>query len=174
MRFHLIPICVMRLQEFFYLYLVRTGNMVCTRSSKQAFLAAKALRLQETLARKGLLRGHTHMFFGASKAEVRLTVRTQTWRLMNPKSVFFIRQNEDGSVIPILAGCIHNNLHRCEGCNVDVNEDIKDDVVFGRNRAWAVCRLWNLDPYVVGEDSASFVHCSLPETRRGLPLMLTA
>lgn len=141
--------------------------MVHTRSQRHKFLSAKASRLRHRLLEIGIAKWHTNVYFGCSANESRLTLCTRTWMYLNPTSIWFIRKKEGCKDIVILTGCIHG-LQKCAGCDADPNGDIKDDDVFARNRAWAVCKLWNCDPFVVGHEGADVEHCTLSEqpTRR--------
>lgn len=149
--------------------------MVTTRSHRKSWLSKKALRLHEALRRKGMVKGCENFMFGGSNTEKRLTVLTSTWKKMNPCGIFFLAKNDDGTTKVLLAGCIHSDEYRCKGCYYPDSKDIdiKDDRVFALVRSWAVCTVWNLDPYVVGDDTADFTHCSLPDKRDAPPLMLT-
>lgn len=142
--------------------------MVHTRGQRHRFLYAKGLRLKNRLMAIGIAKWHTNIFFGCNTLETRLTVRTRTWKDLNPSSIWFIRKREGCKDDVILVGCIHSHLQKCPACDVHPDADIKDDDVFARYRAWAVCKLWNCDPFVLGPDNVDFEHCTLNEkaTRR--------
>lgn len=126
--------------------------MVVTRSHSVGLLYEKAVRLRRKLKAIGLIKrkhGPVTIMFGSDPPSH--VCRQSIWgKLCNPTAITFTC-TVDREVHNVAYGCIHPLDMRCPACDVHPDADIKHAEVFSKKRCWIVCKLWNTDPFVLGQ-----------------------
>jgi len=120
--------------------MMRTWSMLRRR------LYEKARRMSEVLEMLGIITCKTRIKFGVKLHRMH-TKRYRMYQHLHPDLVYYLNHDR----VQLMGGCLHSMEEMCKWCSVEPHEVGKEDLIFLKTRCRILCRIWNEDPYVIGD-----------------------